>query len=109
MATATITCPQCDANLRFSNAPAPGKKIRCPKCSSVILMPDDDDPDADRRVQEKPRMSSKPMRKDLEERRRPKKKRKQESSNTPIVLGAVCVGILLVIGIGAIELLALSI
>ncbi|MFO0810445.1 MAG: hypothetical protein U0746_17610 [Gemmataceae bacterium] len=29
-------CPECGAQLKMANAPAPGKKIRCPKCEEVF-------------------------------------------------------------------------
>ena len=37
MAT-SITCPECDADLRVRNA-TPGKKLRCPKCQKVFPVP----------------------------------------------------------------------
>src|SRR5438477_439701 len=140
MATATITCPECDANLRLAKMPAPGKKIRCPKCSAAIAVPEDADTDApvSRGIQEKSRptapakarperdaiigkngngrISPKPIPKavalprddedddDREQRRRAKRsKRAKESSNTPVIMGAVGAGILVIIigGVGA--------
>jgi hypothetical protein len=31
-----FACPHCDAGLQLTNAPPPGKKIRCPRCDSVF-------------------------------------------------------------------------
>src|SRR5687767_9319920 len=29
----TIICPKCEARLKASTAPAPGQKVKCPKCA----------------------------------------------------------------------------
>ena len=39
MGIATLHCPECDAVLRLTN-PQPGKKGKCPKCATLITIPD---------------------------------------------------------------------
>ncbi len=105
MPTATFTCPDCEASIRFPKAAEPGKKIKCPKCSAVVRVPADADEDDRDAIQEKPKrsvamngkstagkngngkISARPMRQspgvaldelDDEERRRPSKKSKKK-------------------------------
>jgi predicted Zn finger-like uncharacterized protein len=44
-----ITCPECDATLKLAKAPAPGKKVKCPKCEALFVPSSEkdaaDDPD----------------------------------------------------------------
>jgi predicted Zn finger-like uncharacterized protein len=37
---ATFTCPECGANLTVAQEPAPGKRVRCPKCRKAFLAGD---------------------------------------------------------------------
>lgn len=34
-----ITCPECESTLKLAKAPAPGKKIKCPKCEVLFPAP----------------------------------------------------------------------
>src|ERR1051326_1012441 len=43
MASAILTCPECDAKLKLANPPQAGKSYRCPKCSATIVHEGDDD------------------------------------------------------------------
>ncbi|MFZ4610708.1 MAG: hypothetical protein ACOYNM_12895, partial [Gemmataceae bacterium] len=36
--TISMKCEHCGANLKLPSTLAPGKKIKCPKCSGVILV-----------------------------------------------------------------------
>src|SRR5262249_36412610 len=38
-----FTCPDCQSVLRTGAAIAPGKKIKCPKCGSIFVMPEGDE------------------------------------------------------------------
>jgi hypothetical protein len=40
MSSAKLTCPQCQAPLRFLKAPTPGKAIRCPGCQLKFTPPE---------------------------------------------------------------------
>jgi predicted Zn finger-like uncharacterized protein len=50
MAT-VLTCPECDASLKLAARPAPGKKVRCPKCETIFAP---EDADAGRLSAERP-------------------------------------------------------
>ncbi len=43
MPAATITCTECGAALRVAARPEPGKKLKCPKCQGVFVVPSEDD------------------------------------------------------------------
>ncbi len=38
-----FSCPNCQKVLKSSNPIAPGKKIRCPKCTKIFVMPESDE------------------------------------------------------------------
>jgi hypothetical protein len=40
MSAALFTCPECDTTLRGAEKVPAGKKVRCPSCSAVFVMPD---------------------------------------------------------------------
>ena len=46
----TITCTECGAKLKVAALPAPGRKIRCPKCQASFTpeLPDEDDDEKER-------------------------------------------------------------
>jgi predicted Zn finger-like uncharacterized protein len=33
----TLRCPDCETQLRLAATPAPGQKIKCPKCANTFL------------------------------------------------------------------------
>src|SRR6266498_3345416 len=37
-----LTCPECEKTLTLAKAPAPGKKVRCPRCQAVFAVPETD-------------------------------------------------------------------
>src|SRR5262245_35636542 len=39
MKSAALRCPSCETPLRLAVSPAPGQKIRCPKCKGVFAVP----------------------------------------------------------------------
>lgn len=39
MAGTRLTCPSCAANLKLATELAPGKKVKCPKCATIITVP----------------------------------------------------------------------
>lgn len=39
---AKLTCPECEKSLTLAKAPAPGKKVRCPRCQAVFEVPETD-------------------------------------------------------------------
>lgn len=43
MAFTRLNCPECDTVLRPAKPVASGKKVKCPKCSTVFVAGDDDD------------------------------------------------------------------
>lgn len=45
--TVRITCPECDATLKLAKAPAPGKKVKCPKCEALFVPPVEEEAAAD--------------------------------------------------------------
>src|SRR5262245_65075088 len=45
--TVRITCPDCDATLKLAKAPAPGKKVKCPKCEALFVPSDEEKAEAD--------------------------------------------------------------
>src|SRR5262249_14222798 len=104
MARVQIACPECSATLRMSDEVLDGKKVRCPKCETVFRPSEDDLDESDsalpRRRAERshgPRRRSDPP--DRPGRSRPK--RKQQKSNTPLVVGAAVIGILVLGGVVA--------
>jgi phage FluMu protein Com len=40
----TVTCPQCNANLAVGSENA-GKRLRCPKCQTIVEVPDGNEDD----------------------------------------------------------------
>jgi hypothetical protein len=40
---ASVTCTHCGAVLKTTAALAPGKKVKCPKCSKAFVVPDDEE------------------------------------------------------------------
>jgi hypothetical protein len=103
---AILTCPECDATLKLAAEPAPGKKVKCPKCEAIFepegaetrrvsaerpvaparRRPEDDDADDDR------------------EERRPRRPRKVQGNGGLmiglLVGGGVLVLLLLTCGVG---------
>src|SRR5262245_5315623 len=90
MLTKKLACPSCNVSLKVADSIAPGKTIKCPKCSTPFRVPaperelDDDSDDYDRP-------------------RRPKRKkfhgkRRETSSSTPWIVGSV-IGAVVVIGV----------
>jgi hypothetical protein len=47
MPTDTITCPNCDTALRSATAFPVGKKVKCPKCATIFVVPGGDEEAAD--------------------------------------------------------------
>src|SRR6266542_2472637 len=43
MAVAKIDCPECGATLKPAKPLTPGKKVRCPKCDHVFVVPGAED------------------------------------------------------------------
>jgi hypothetical protein len=43
MAVAKIDCPECGATLKPAKPLTPGKKVRCPKCDNVFVVPGSDE------------------------------------------------------------------
>ena len=43
MPDSTLTCPSCHATLRPKTALAPGARIKCPKCTNVFAVPDEEE------------------------------------------------------------------
>src|SRR5436190_16283601 len=39
MSQTSLTCPECGASLRLAATVAPGKKVRCPKCQGIAVVP----------------------------------------------------------------------
>ena len=54
MPTSSFTCPECDAVLRTSNHIPAGKKIKCPKCSTVFVALEEEG-EVRASIQERPR------------------------------------------------------
>jgi hypothetical protein len=46
MAVTRFTCPACHGVLRLANPVAPGKRIRCPKCAEVVIVPEPEEEEA---------------------------------------------------------------
>src|SRR5947208_1913939 len=40
MKNAALRCPSCETPLRLAVSPAPGQRIRCPKCKEVFAAPE---------------------------------------------------------------------
>ncbi len=43
---AKLQCPECDAVLNPSKPPAPGKKVKCPRCKEIFVVPEEERPRA---------------------------------------------------------------
>lgn len=69
----TANCPSCSAALKIANPDLAGKKVKCPKCSTLFQLPQLEKPDSDA-VGE----SDHPVREKAEERRPTKPKRRFE-------------------------------
>lgn len=41
----SIICTNCGATLKTANPVAPGKKLKCPKCTKVFVVPDEEEPE----------------------------------------------------------------
>ena len=44
MAAGLYTCPECQASLRPTKPPPPGKKVKCPKCGAIFRTPEEAQP-----------------------------------------------------------------
>lgn len=53
MAVSRLSCPECGTVLRPTNPVAAGKKVKCPRCSTIFVARDDDD-EEDVRPRKKP-------------------------------------------------------
>jgi predicted Zn finger-like uncharacterized protein len=89
-----LTCPACERALKVKDELA-GRKIKCPKCGSVIAVMSKE-ADSETRI-----TSQKPTRvledEDPEEEERPKKKkRKRSKSNSGLLIGAAIAGVALI-------------
>jgi uncharacterized membrane protein YjgN (DUF898 family) len=67
----SVTCTECGAKLKMAALPAPGKKIRCPKCGEPFF-PERPDEDDDR--DERPLAKTRPRRNDDDDYEAPRKK-----------------------------------
>ena len=54
MAAATFTCPECDAALRGVEKVPAGKKVKCPSCSAIFILPERKNIEAATGIREKP-------------------------------------------------------
>jgi hypothetical protein len=98
MAT-VLTCPECDASLKLKAPPAPGKKIRCPKCEAIFAPPDDGD---DRVSAERPAAKSRPRpvpedEDDTREARRPRRPAPKQKGGKGLLIGLLVGGGVLVL------------
>jgi mono/diheme cytochrome c family protein len=108
MLTRKFPCPSCGVGLKVAESLPDGKKIDCPKCGVGFRVPDADDPSpAPTAVSARPRKAAPPPEEDedleQEVERRPapgkrRKKRKKAASNTPLILGLVIGGAVLLVG-----------
>jgi hypothetical protein len=57
MSVTRLTCPSCTTTLKLAAAVAPGKKVKCPKCANVFVVPA---AEADTEVQPPPARPSAP-------------------------------------------------
>jgi hypothetical protein len=116
MPAVTFSCPECNAVLRTGSPIAAGKKIRCPTCNAVFVMPEQAAPDLASSVRERPAppgavttrprldggdgngvaVPPKPSRKGGE---RPKKA-KSAGSSKGLLVGLAVLGLLLLAGAG---------
>src|SRR3954452_13759420 len=84
MATITLRCPHCQASLRLASPPAPGKKLRCPKCGDVFAVDDAEPAPVVQAVQPKRRPPTpapparQPIRAEDEEDDAPRRRRRYE-------------------------------
>ena len=67
-------CPSCSAALKISNPSLAGKKVKCPKCSTLFQLPQFEEPDVETLEEE----SDHPVRETAEERTPSKVKRRLE-------------------------------
>jgi predicted Zn finger-like uncharacterized protein len=102
-----MDCPHCDARIRASDAAA-GKKIRCPKCQEVLVVPFSPD-DADEPEEREERTSTAPRNRrgfeDLPRAKRDKADFRKPTSNQPVILalaGGVLVLLFMAGGVGLI-------
>jgi len=104
-----LTCPECEASLKLASRPAPGKKVRCPKCQAIFAP---EEPEARRQSAERPAapVRSRPAEDedeeeedDREERRsrRPSRRRRKQSSGNAVLIGLLVGGVLVLLtGVG---------
>lgn len=80
MATATFVCPECDTALRGADKVPAGKKVKCPSCSAIFVMPEQKKMESSVAIRDKPLPTApaRPIRDDEDDRndgaRRPKRK-----------------------------------
>jgi hypothetical protein len=90
MADSTFTCPECDTALRGAEKVPPGKKVKCPSCSAIFIMPEQKKLETSSAISDKP-LPSAPGRRfgnDADERddeapRSKRKSRDDEDEETP--------------------------
>ncbi len=93
-----IDCPHCDARIRASDAAA-GKKIRCPKCQEVLMVPfppDDEDEPEEREERTSTAPRNRRVFEDLPRAKRDKGNFRKPTSNQPVIL-AIAGGVLVLL------------
>lgn len=73
MPATKLTCPECDATLNPSKPPAPGKKVRCPRCKEIFVVPE---PDAESRGKSRTQAKAQPKKKTVPTKPKPEKKKR---------------------------------
>jgi mono/diheme cytochrome c family protein len=101
MSTRKLPCPACAATLQIAASLAPGKKIRCPKCSEVFI-PSTEDEDSPQRTAIRSRKRIVPVDEDEAEEERPASRKKQRKpvKKPASPLPWLIAGAVLLLGVG---------
>jgi predicted Zn finger-like uncharacterized protein len=98
----SLSCSSCQTSLRVRDELA-GRKVKCPKCATIIAVPKAEAPLTDDDEEEKPRTKKRADLNEEEDRPR-RKKKKQRKKNSGVLLyglvgGGAALAIVIVIGI----------
>lgn len=96
--TSVISCPECGAKMRLKTSPTPGKKVRCPKCSTIFAAIDEDPVDD---WEEEPYEPATPPPSRSNSRPKAKRKSKKPAKSGGRTVVYIAAGVLSLVVIGA--------
>ncbi len=97
-----LSCPECDSPLRLPDAPAPGKRLKCPRCAAVFEAPGDEDEEPRRRRPARAAEDADEEDGPRTRRRKSARRRQNSGGGAGLVVGLVAGGIVLLLVVGGV-------